>query len=143
MEVYSFANIILLVNGTEIKGHSDGDDVVTLDRRTDSAIDRMGADGRMVVALSTDKSGTVVFNLFHTSESNAFMSGLINAQENAPFVPVTVQMKDTDGGDLGIGTLGYILRPATMQRGVNVTPQTWTIVVENLTLLHAGVTPAS
>lgn len=138
MQTYSFADITLLVQGTEITGFDDGDDTITLDRLNDSAAHTVGADGEMTVSLSTDRSGTVVFRLLSTSDSNAFMSGLTAAQENGAFIPVFVQMKDNRNNDLGSGTQGYIQRPAAMTRGRNVQPQEWTIVVERLDLLHVG-----
>lgn len=138
MQTYSFADISLLVQGTEITGYDDGDDVITLERLNDSAAHTIGTDGEMTVSLSTDRSGTVTFRLLSTSDSNAFLSGLIAAQENGAFIPVFVQMKDNRNNDLGSGTQGYIQRPATMTRGRNVQPQEWVVVVERLDLLHVG-----
>ena len=138
MQTYSFADITLLVQGVEITGYDEGDDIITLDRLNDSAAHTIGGDGEMTVSLSTDRSGSVVFRLLSTSDSNALMSGLISSQENGAFIPVFVQMKDNRNNDLGSGTQGYILRPSAMVRGQNVQPQEWTIVVERLDLLHVG-----
>jgi hypothetical protein len=135
---YSFNNMIFIVNGFEIKGFADGDDVVAVARREDSATDRVGAQGEMTVSVNTNKSGTFTFNLMQTSESNAYMSGLMAAQENGIFVPVTAQIKDTRGGDLSSGTQGYITKPSDMQRGVGVNTQQWVIVVERLDMLLTG-----
>lgn len=138
MQTYSFSDISLLVQGTEMTGFDEGDDVIVLDRLNDSAAHTVGADGEMTVSLSTDRSGSVVFRLLSSSNSNAFLSGLIATQENGAFVPVFVQMKDNRNTDLGSGTQGYILRPAPMTRGSNVSSQEWTIIVERLDLLHVG-----
>lgn len=135
---YSFKDIIVLVNGVEIKGWADGDDVILMERLEDSASHIIGAAGEMTVSLNTDKSGTVTFNLLQTSESNAYLSGLINAQEVGIFTPVTMQFKDTVGGDLSSGTQGYIQKPAPMQRGVGLNTQQWVVVSERLDLLHVG-----
>ena len=138
MQTYTFADITLLIQGSEITGYDDGDDVITLDRLNDSASHTMGVDGEMTVSLSTDLSGTVVFRLLSTSDSNGFLSSLVSSQENGAFIPVFIQMKDNRNNDLGSGTQGYMRRPAAMTRGRNVQPQEWTIVVERLDLLHAG-----
>lgn len=138
MKEYSFLNTLLLVNGVEITGFDEGDDVITLDRLNDSGSHKIGADGEMSLAISADRSGTVVFRTMQTSDSNAYLSGLVNAQENGAFVPLFVQFKDTKGGDLGSGTQGYINRPATMTRGTSPNAQEWTITVERLDLLHLG-----
>lgn len=138
MKEYSFLDVIFLINGVEISGYDEGDDVIALDRRNDSASDKVGTDGEMSVAISADRSGSIVFRLMQTSDSNSYLSGLISAQENGSFVPIFAQFKDVRGGDLGSGTQGYILKPAGMTRGTAVGNQEWTVIVERLDLLHLG-----
>jgi hypothetical protein len=74
MRVYSFKNITLLVNGVEITGFADGDDVLTASRRVDSASDLIGADGKMMVSLSADRSGEFTFRLQQVSGSNKYLT---------------------------------------------------------------------
>ncbi len=138
MKEYSFLNTLLLVNGVEIGGFDEGDDVIVLDRINDSASHKVGADGEMSLSISADRSGTVTFRLMQTSDSNQYLSGLITAQENGAFIPLFVQFKDTKGDDLGSGTQGYINRPATMTRGAANNSQEWIVTVERLDLLHLG-----
>lgn len=138
MKQYSFLNTLLLVNGVEITGFDEGDDVIQLARINDSAAHSIGTDGEMTISISADRSGTVTFRIMQTSDSNSYLSGLINAQENGAYVPIFVQFKDTKGNDLGSGTQGYITKPADMTRGTNAQPQEWVIVVERLDLLHLG-----
>lgn len=138
MKEYSFLDTLLLVNGVEMSGFDEGDDVIALDRLNDSAAHKIGTDGEMTVSISADRSGTIMFKLMQTSSSNSYLSGLVSAQENGAFVPIFVQFKDTRGGDLGSGTQGYINKPASMSRGTNANSQEWTITVERLDLLHLG-----
>jgi hypothetical protein len=138
MKEYSFLDTLLLINGVEISGFDEGDDTISLDRINDSASHKVGTDGEMTVAISADRSGTATFRLSQSSDSNSYMSGLINAQENGVFTPIFIQFKDTRGGDLGSGTQGYITRPASMTRGSGVNSQEWVVVVERLDLLHLG-----
>ncbi len=138
MKEYSFLDTLLLVNGVEISGFDEGDDVIALERLNDSAAHKIGTDGEMTVSISADRSGTVTFRLMQSSDSNAYLSGLINAQENGAFIPIFVQFKDTRGNDLGSGTQGYINRPASMTRGTNANSQEWMVTVERLDLLHLG-----
>ena len=63
MKVYSFQNTVMLVNGVEITGWSDGDDVIDIARLVDSASHKIGADGTMMVSISADKSGEFKFKL--------------------------------------------------------------------------------
>ena len=138
MKEYSFLDTLLLVNGVEINGFDEGDDVIALERLNDSAAHKIGTDGEMTVSISADRSGTVTFRLMQSSDSNAYLSGLINAQENGAFIPIFVQFKDTRGNDLGSGTQGYINRPASMTRGTNANGQEWVVTVEKLDMLHLG-----
>lgn len=136
MKQYSFSNTILLVNGVEITGYDEGDDVINLARRNPSSLDVVGADGEMTVSISADRSGEVTFRLLQSSDSNTYLSTLVLAAENGSFVPIFVQFKDNTGGDLGSGTQGYITKPADMTRGTNAQGNDWMIVVERLDLLH-------
>ena len=138
MKEYSFLHTLLLVNGVEISGFDEGDDVITLERLNDSAAHKIGTDGEMTVSISADRSGTATFRLMQSSDSNTYLSGLISAQENGAFIPIFVQFKDTRGLDLGSGTQGYINRPASMTRGTNANSQEWMVTVERLDLLHGG-----
>lgn len=138
MKQYSFLNTVLLVDGVEIEGYDEGDDVIQLERTNDSATDVVGADGTMTVSVSADRTGTCTFRIMQTSDSNTYLSGLIAAQENGAFAPVFVQFKDTTGLDLASGTQGYITRPANMKRGTNAQAQEWVIKCERLDLLHGG-----
>jgi len=138
MDIYSFADVSFFVQGNEITGYDDGDDVITLDRLNDSASHIMGLGGKMTVSLSDDRSGSAVFRLMATSNDNIIMTQLISSQENGLFIPIFAQMKDNRNKDLGSGTQGYILKPAPMTRGRNVQAQEWTIVLERLDLLHKG-----
>ena len=133
---YSFLNQSLLINGVEITGYAEGDDVITPARREDSASDVIGADGQMAIALNANRSGTITFRLLQTSNSNIYMSGLINAQESGVDIPITVQMTNVDNGELAAGTKGYITRPADMPRGSGINTQEWVVVVENLFMLN-------
>lgn len=128
----------MLINGVEISGFDEGDDVITLERLNDSASHKIGTDGEMTVSISADRSGTATFRIMQTSDSNQFLSGLISAQENGAFVPIFMQFKDTRGNDLASGSQGYITRPANMTRGTSANSQEWVIVVERLDMLHRG-----
>lgn len=136
MKDYSFLDTLLIVSGVDIEGFSDGDDVIAMERLTDSAGHKIGADGEMTVAISADRSGVVKFKLSQSSSSNSYLSGLVSLQENGVFTPIFVMLKDIRGNDIGTGTQGYIPKPANMVRGAGVNDQEWSIVVERLDLLY-------
>lgn len=138
MRVYSFLNTIVLVNGFEMTEWDEGDDVIAISRRVDSAIDVVGADGVMAIAISADKSGVVGMRLQQTSPSNATLTALLNGQENGAFVPIFIQFKDTGGNDLASGTQGYIRKAPDTNRGAGLNGQLWEVVIERLDLVLGG-----
>jgi hypothetical protein len=137
MRPYSFLNTVMLVNGVEITGWAEGDDVIKIKRRVDTAIDKVGADGRMMVSISADRSGEIAFKLQMTSSSNRYLYSLIALQEGgaATFVPVTLLFQDTFRQDRATGTVGYLKKPADMTRGTAAGNTEWICVVERLDML--------
>ena len=144
MRVFSFSNLVTLINGVELSNFAEGDDVITIMRRNDSASDSVGADGKMMVSISSDKSGELTFKLQQTSPSNKFLTGLIALQENGAdtFIPVNVLVQDTFRKDLATGTVGYIKKLPDVQRGHVAGVQEWTIVTERLDLIFGNVLTA-
>jgi hypothetical protein len=139
METYSLQNTVMLVNGVELTGFAEGDDVIQAARRNPSTIDVVGADGVMTVALTSDLTGTILINLQQSSPSNAFLGLIVAAAENGAFAPVFVQFKDPVNGDLISGTSGYISKPADLARGSGINGQEWEIVVERLDMAFRSV----
>jgi hypothetical protein len=140
MNVYSFLNTVIVVNGVEITGWSEGDDVIDIKRLVDSATHKVGADGNMMVSLSADRSGEFTFKLQMTSSSNAYLDSLLAQQENGAdtFEPITVLFQDTFRNDRGQASAGYIKKPSDLKRGVTGGDHEWTIVVENLVLQYGN-----
>ena len=137
MRLYSFLNTVLLINGVEITGHAEGDDVIDVSRRNDAASDQIGAGGNMMVSLSADKSGAVKFKLQQTSSSNSYLSKLAALQDGGvdTFVAVNIKFQDTYRQDSAEGTVGYIKKHADIKRGAKGGDQEWEIIVERLDML--------
>lgn len=137
MKAYSFLNTVVLVNGVALTHWADGDDVIDISRLEDSATHKIGADGKMAVSISADKSGKMTFKLMQTSPANKVLSALSAAQGEGTgsFVPCSVLFQDTYRKDQGTGTVGYVQKPADMTRGAGVNMTEWTIIVERLDML--------
>lgn len=133
MRAYGFDNTIIVINGVEITGWAEGDDVIAIKRRVDSISDKVGAGGSMMLSISADKSGEFTFKLQQTSSSNQFLNGIMDLQESPlEFVPVSVSFQDLYRQDLATGTVGYLKRPADVTRGAAAQNQEWTVVTERL-----------
>lgn len=138
MKSFNFNNVIMLVQGVELTGWPEGDDAIICERNNDTGTHSVGVDGSMTFNQSNDRSGEIRFKLKQNSSSNGLMTGLISSQENGAFLPVFVQIKNTQGGELISGTQGYIKRPATMQFGAELGDNEWAIVVERLDMINLG-----
>lgn len=136
MKAYSWANVILLVNGIPIQGFDEGDDVFKGARTKDSAQDKVGVDGEMTVSYTQDKSGTITIRLLQSSDSNAFLSGIVNAAENGVFTPIAVMLRNVVTQETAGGSQGYIKRIPDISRGENATSQEWMIRLERYDLIQ-------
>lgn len=141
MQQYSFGKTVLLINGVEITGYDEGDDVITIRRLNDNSSHILSADGVMTVSFSPDRSGEIIFRVNQASDINGLLASLVLAQEQNVLVPISVQFTDLNGNDIMSATDGYIPRPADVIRGVKSQANEWRIVVENLVMLHKGGKP--
>ena len=137
MKVYSFQNTVMLINGVEITGWSDGDDVIDIQYASDPASHKIGAGGEMMVTISADKSGTFTFKLQQTSASNKYLQGLLALQREGAktFIPVNCLFQDTYRKDIASGTVGYIQKSAGMKRGASASDQEWVVATERLDMM--------
>ena len=141
MKRYSFKDTIMVINGLEVTGWAEGDDAITIERRADSATDKVGAGGEMMVSISADRSGSVKIKLQQTSSSNKWLMAMLALQEAgcSSFVPIACMFQDTYRNDLAAGTSGYLKKPPSMTRGAEAGTQEWEVIVERLDLLFGDV----
>jgi hypothetical protein len=141
MRQYSFLNTIMLVGAPpivpvpqQITGFWEGDDVIKMARNAVGASHVVGADGKMSVSVSADKSGSVEFKLSQLSSSNRLLLLILRAQEQAgpAFAPVQLTFTDLNRQDVGAGLAGYIEKLPDIERGAKAVAQTWKIVCERL-----------
>lgn len=125
---HAWEDSVLLINGVEITGYAEGDDLLQFARRSDSFSDVVGGNGDMAVVKLTDKSGTLTMKLLQNSESNKYIRGLLNLAENGAFADITMQFTNTSSGETVSGIGGYITRHAEQTRGVNQNTMSWEFV---------------
>lgn len=133
MEVCGFQNITMLVNGTPMGDFDDSDDALKIEQLEDGIMYKVGADGRLVAFVSSNRSGKFTLRFFQNSPSAAFLQKLYNKQMTPGFfAPVFVAMFDSLRDDRADGSIGCIIKPADMTRGTGINPSEWSIVVERL-----------
>lgn len=143
MKAYSFLNTVVVISAAplvpkhEVTNWADGDDALMIARREDAATDKVGADGRMAVAMSANKSGEITLKLLQTSPTNKVLNSIHNLQGGGPakFIPMGIIFQDTYRQDRAVGTAGYIKKMTEVTRGAGINTQEWVIVVERLDFL--------
>jgi Protein of unknown function (DUF3277) len=136
MYAYSFANIILSVNGVPIDNYAEGDDDITVEPLADAATTKVGADGHMVASISANRGIRVTIKLQQTSPGNRTMQSLYNAQvvARAQFVPLSMSIKDALLQDAVTAIGGIITKQSTWKRGANANDTEWTLEFEKGTI---------
>jgi Protein of unknown function (DUF3277) len=139
MKNVSFPNGHMLVNGIELTHFGSDDDVVKFERLADGVNYKVGADGKMIVSHSADRSGKCTIKLQATSPSNSYLMGLVNLQGGGPtvFVPVQLSWQDIYRKDVASAVPGCIVKIPDFMRGMDNTgnDMEWQFVVERYDLL--------
>jgi len=142
MKAHSFLNWHFFLSAppvlptTELTHVIQGDDAVTVKYRTDRGMDKVGADGKMAMAISADRSCEVSIKLQQTSPSNKVLNDLLGVQNSgaAGFAPLQMLAQDNYRRDQWTGINGYIKTAPDIARGAGLNDQEWVLVFEKLDL---------
>lgn len=104
---YSFRNVAATLNGRLVIGLWEGDDAVTIERRSDVSTPLVGVDGQAIASYSADESVLVTFRLMPTSPSHRWLTGRLRRIMSGRFDPFSVSVRNTGGGGVdGVGEGG-------------------------------------
>jgi hypothetical protein len=139
MQQYSFLNYVTTINGVPVTGWAEGDDVIQVSRREDAFADNVGADGKMIMYQTANRSGEITFKLQQQGEGNILLNALYAQQEalRGQNAPVTITLTNiADPLDSVLGANCYVTKPADITRGTGVNSQEWTLIAETLVLSY-------
>lgn len=142
MPIPKFANfdpgrIVLVVNGVQIVGFADGS-FVKVSRQTPSFASKAGADGHVVRTRSRDKRGKIEITLLPSSPSNAYLSTLMQLDENTiggigAVGPTFV--KDLNGTTIAAAAESWVTQPADIEYSNEPVNRTWTLECADVQML--------
>lgn len=140
MKAYSMLDVTVVISAPpvvpahEVSHYADGDDAIMVKRREDGITDKMGADGKMAIARSANKSGEITLKLMQTSPSNHVLLEIftLQQQKGGRFSPIQVLFQDVNRQDRAAAVAGYIKNLPEITRGASVNTQEWVITCESL-----------
>lgn len=141
MKATSFLDLAVTLSGPPtfppviVDGWSDGNDALTMKRRTKGANMKVGANGRAIVSLSADRSGEFHCKLWTTSPTNKYFNTLFNLQQGGSrtFIPSVLTFADLYRQDRIIALPGFIEDLPEVKKGDDVPDAyEWVVVVPDM-----------
>lgn len=130
------AKVRIIFAGAPISGYADGT-YVTASRRNPTWAMVAGADGETARSKSNDKTGTVVFTLLQSSQSNDVLSAKALQDELTGNGVGPILIQDLNGTTLVQGETAFIEKPADVVLAKDVQAREWTLLVDRLNV-HVG-----
>ncbi|PHP66549.1 hypothetical protein CSC94_12735 [Zhengella mangrovi] len=98
---YSAKSVQVSLDGRDVRGLWDGDDVVMVERSSDRGTPVVGADGSTIFSTSADESAVITLKLQHTSPAHAYLRSLERAMTAGRTRKFPVSIRDTESGEGG------------------------------------------
>lgn len=130
--------VSLIVGGHIVGGFADGT-FVSVERNNDSYSRVGGADGEQTRARSNDKSGRFTFTLLQSSTSNSVLQGFQIADEVGNSGQVPVMVKDGNGSELVVAAAAWVVKPANVEHGKEVSNREWVLETGNVDFFGGGI----
>lgn len=139
-KVYDADQVSVVIAGIPIaSGYADGE-FVRIEQVTEDFTEKVGTDGEVTRSKTNDHRATVTIRLMQTSDGNAALSALNNADKLAPngagIGPFLV--KDRQGTSLFAGDKCWVKKPPNVSFDREATEREWTLMVSDLVRLDGG-----
>ena len=125
LTLYSFDNVVVTIDGREVIGLWEGDDVVSLERPTDLGSALTGADGASVVSITADQSATLTIKLQPNSAMNAYFEQCVKRMRMGSQRLIAVAVRDTSTGEGGGCSAAVVIREPSKTWGATATEREW------------------
>jgi hypothetical protein len=141
VKFYSFNNQIVILAALplyppqQLSGWASGDDAITMSYNAERAMPKVGAEGRVAMALTADNSAKFVLKFMQTSGSNKVLNNLANLQKNPlTAIPIVLTIQDTYRQDRAVGTSGVITKVPDVHKGAGINEYSWELFFERFDL---------
>ncbi len=137
VETYSPKRVELIVAGVPMRGYADGT-FINVERSSDAFATNVGADGEVSRTHSADKTGKITLTLQQTSDSNDFLSGLVNVDEITLLGQFPILLKDTNGRTLVESPCAWVDKVANSEFSNELTDREWVISLSEMIAFVGG-----
>lgn len=127
LKSYDPRRVQLIVGAKRIKGFMSGESI-SGEPMSDGSTSVAGMDGDVARAMNTDPRWAFQVNLMMSSDSNAYLSTIYQADKASNgngVVPFLLQ--DNNGDTIISGAQCWVLRPSNISFGNEITGRQWTI----------------
>ena len=127
IRTYNAARVVVIYNGFNITGFADGT-FINITMQNDGITTQVGADGELARAVNADRRCTVTITLQQTSNANDFLSTMFSVDAltcGGRIGPILVQ--DLCGDTLFAASEAWIVKPADIEFGKEITTRAWAI----------------
>lgn len=137
VKTYIAAEVQVVIGSRALRGKSEGT-FVKVARDEDSFTKKVGADGEVTRAKTSNRSGTIEVTLDQSSEDNAYLQQLVNTDENTSNGIVPAKIIDSSGTYVAIAAEAWVRKPSDAEMGRDVKERTWIVDCASIDMLGGG-----
>lgn len=137
LKTYAASEVQVVIGTRALRGKSEGT-FVKVARDEDSFTKKVGADGEVSRAATSNRAGTIEVTLDATSEDNSYLQGLLNTDENTKNGIFPAKVIDKSGSYVAVAAECWVRKPSDNEFGRDVKERTWTIDCASLDMLGGG-----
>ena len=125
LTLYSFLNVVFTIDGRQVVGMWEGDDVISTERPTDLGTPLTGVDGSSVVSITADNSILLTFKLMPNSAMNQYLAQKVKRLRMGSQDLIAVALRVTSTGEGGVCSAAIIVKEPNKSLGANATEREW------------------
>ena len=125
---YSIKNVVATLDGTQVSGLWDGDDVIMVTQREDVGTMNIGAAGDPLFSQSVDFSVEITLKLQHTSATHILLVQKWKQQREGNLDPFPFVLEDSSDNEGGSAEECYVMKAPDNQKGKIATVREWVLV---------------
>ena len=137
LSTYDSSKVAVIIGGAIMEGFADGT-FVNVERDEDSFSKITGVDGRTSRARTGNRAGKITITLQQTSPSNNILTGFVEEDEISSNAIKPILIKDGLGSTVIASGAGWVLKPANVEYGKEISNREWIIDCADLKMLVGG-----